>query len=381
MIPCRLCAAVAPDARQACPRLESRQAGTRGHIDIDHSLRRDHVMRIVLALLAALLVAIVPEARADACGVKLTVKAPRVKKRVDRSDNPSRILLLGEPPRTLAVSLSRAGHTVDVADEPERAQSKQYDLVVADPDQVDEARSSFPGAQVVTRTGSSQANVREVERVLAREGKGSRDRVVARRGQDATRQARREEPVGPRRVTSTTETARRDPTPAPTPAPRPAPTTPVDSEPTDETETSPTRLATVPRDRSADVETSPRRTEEPDEQPSRRSRRGEPRLTKQLFFGTNSVRLSKRNQTILTENARWLEANAGVSITIEGHTDASGPPEYNKDLGQRRAEAVQAFLVEAGIDQSRIQVISYGEEQIAYNGSSRNRRVVFVVQE
>jgi peptidoglycan-associated lipoprotein len=348
-------------------------------------------MRIILALLAAMLVVHVPEARADACGVKLTVKAPRVKKRVERSDNPSRILLLGEPPRTLAVSLSRAGHTVDVAEEPERAQSKQYDLVVADPDQADEARSSFPGAQVVTRTGSSDANVREVERVLAREGKGPRDRVVARRGQDNRRQAR-EEPVGPRRVTSTTETARREPVPTPAPRPAPAPTTddppaPIDTTPTDETE-SPTRLATIPRDRGRDVETSPRRTEETDEpdetdEPSEqpRSRRGQVRLTKELFFGTNSVRLSKRNQRLLENNVRWLEANPGVSITLEGHTDASGPPEYNQELAQRRADSIQAFLVEAGIDASRIKVVSYGEEKLAYGSSSRNRRVVFVVEE
>lgn len=341
--------------------------------------------RIVFALLAALLVAMAPDARADACGVKLTVKAPRVKKRVDRSDNPSRILLLGEPPRALAVSLSRAGHTVDVAEEPERAQSKQYDLVVADPDQVDEARSSFPGAQVVTRTGSPQANQREVERVLAREGKGSRDRVVARRGDDATRQARREQPVGPRRVTPTTEITR-EPTPAPTPAPRPAPTpaTPDQTEPPeDEGDTSSTRLATIPRDRGRDVETTPRKPEadEPDEQPARRPRRGEARLTKELYFGTNSVRLSKRNQRALADNVRWLEANADVSVTLEGHTDVSGPPEYNKDLSQRRAEAVQAFLIEAGIDASRIQVVAYGEERAEYGSSSRNRRVVFVVQD
>jgi outer membrane protein OmpA-like peptidoglycan-associated protein len=346
-------------------------------------------MRIVLALLAAMLVAYMPEARADACGVKLTVKAPRVKKRVDRSDNPSRILLLGEPPRTLAVSLSRAGHTVDVAEEPKGAQGKQYDLVVADPDQVDEARSTYPGAQVVTRTGSSDANVREVERVLAREGKGSRDRVVARRGQDNARRQAREEPVGPRRVTSTTETARRDPTPTPAPRPAPGPTrenptTPSDTTPTDETDSTQTRVATIPRDRSPDVETSPRRTgdtDEPDEQPSRRSRRGGPSMTKELFFGTNSVRLSKRNQTILANNVRWLEANPGASVTLEGHTDASGPSEYNQELAQRRADSIQAFLVEAGIDSSRINVVSFGEEKLAYGSSSRNRRVVFSVSE
>lgn len=344
-------------------------------------------MRIVLALLAALLVALVPETRAaDACGVKLTVKAPRVKKRVERSDNPSRILLLGEPPRTLAVSLSRAGHTVDVAEEPAKTKNKNYDLVVADPDQVDEARSSFPGAQVVTRTGSSDANVREVERVLAREGKGSRDRVVARRGQNETRQARREQPVGPRRVTSTTETARRDPTPtpAPRPAPAPEPTTPIAPAPVDESDSSTTRLATIPTDRAPE-ETAPRRSratdeaDEPAERPAR-TRRGTARLTKEVYFGTNSVRLSKRAKAQLAGNVRWLEANAEATITLEGHTDASGPAEYNKDLAQRRAEAVQAFLIEAGIDSSRIQVISYGEEKIAYGSSTRNRRVAFVVE-
>jgi outer membrane protein OmpA-like peptidoglycan-associated protein len=339
-------------------------------------------MRIFLALFTAALVALMPAAPAVACGVKLTVKAPRVKKRVDRSDHPSRILLLGEPPRTLAVALSRAGHTVDVAEAPDSAQSKQYDLVVADPDQVNEARSKFPGTQVVTRTGSSQANVREVERVLAREDQGPRrDRVVARRSDDKkpTRLAR-ETPTGPRRVT-TTETPRRNPDPTPAPAP-------IDETPTTtptETRSEPTRLATIPRDRpSEEVETKPRRTREPEETPDepvqKPARKREGRFTKEIFFGTNSVRLSKRNQTLLAANARWLEANPEASITVEGHTDSTGPAEYNTVLGQRRAEAVAAFLVEQGVAESRIEVVSRGEDEQAYGQGSKNRRVLFVVK-
>lgn len=338
------------------------------------------MMRTFLALFTAALLAFLPAAPAVACGVKLTVKAPRVKKRVDRSDHPSRILLLGEPPRTLAVALSRAGHTVDVAEEPESAQSKQYDLVVADPEQVDEARSKYPGSQVVTRTGSSEANVREVERVLAREDKGPRrDRVVARRDDKKPTRLARETPTGPRRVT-TAETPRRNPDPTPTPAP--VVTTPSDT--TTDTE-QPTRLATIPRDRgSEEVETKPRRTREPEETPDepteRPSRKRAGRLTKELFFGTNSVRLSKRNQTLLIANARWLEANPEVSITIEGHTDGSGPAEYNTVLGQRRAEAVAAFLVEQGVAESRLEVVSRGEDDLAYGSSSKNRRVLFIVK-
>jgi peptidoglycan-associated lipoprotein len=335
-------------------------------------------MRIFLALFTAALVAFMPAAPAVACGVKLTVKAPRVKKRVDRSDHPSRILLLGEPPRTLAVALSRAGHTVDVAEEPAGAQGKQYDLVVADPEQVDDARSSYPGTQVVTRTGSSQANVREVERVLAREDQGPRrDRVVARRGEEKkpTRLARKT-PTGPRRVTPT-ETPRRDPEPEPTSIETTATTT--------ETESEPTRLATIPRDRPTETETRPRRTREPEDtsaEPTRKpSRKGEGRFTKELFFGTNSVRLSKRNRTLLAANARWLEAHPEVSITVEGHTDTTGPAEYNTVLGQRRAETVAAVLIEMGIPDSRIEVVSRGEEELAYDPqSSKNRRVLFVVK-
>jgi outer membrane protein OmpA-like peptidoglycan-associated protein len=345
------------------------------------------VLRIFLALFTAALVAFMPAAPAVACGVKLTVKAPRVKKRVDRSDHPSRILLLGEPPRTLAVALSRAGHTVDVAEEPESAQSKRYDLVVADPEQVDEARSNYPGTQVVTRTGSSQANVREVERVLAREdGKGPpRDRAVARRDQDKkpTRLAR-ETPTGPRRVT-TTETPRRNPDPAPTRIETTTDTR-IDTTPTNtENESEPTRLATIPRDRSTETETRPRPTREPEDtsaEPTRKpSRKGAGRFTKEVFFGTNSVRLSKRNRTLLAANVRWLEANPEVSITVEGHTDTTGPAEYNTILGQRRADMVAAFLIEMGVAESRIEVVSRGEEDLAYDPqSSKNRRVLFVVK-
>lgn len=338
-------------------------------------------MRIFLALLIGSLVGVAHDAPADACGVKLTIKAPRVKKRVQRSDYPSRILLLGDPPRKLAVDLSRSGHSVDVAEEPREAK-KNYDLVVADPDKVDEARASYPGTRVVTRTGNSSANVREVERVLARDNsQPRRDRVVARRSNrndTPTRSARETTPTGPRRLT---------PTPAPRrePVPAPADTTPDETTTAETTpdETTPTRVATIPRRDSSPERTEPtRRSQEPERtRETRRQRRGEARFTKQIFFGTNSVRLSKRNRRLLAANVRWLQANESVSITIEGHTDVSGPAEYNMILGKRRAEAVEEFLVENGIDGSRISVVSYGEEQPAYSPRSpKNRRVVLVTE-
>ena len=329
-------------------------------------------MRILIALLTGLVLTTFHDLpQADACGVKLTVKAPRVKKRVQRSDNPSRILLLGEPPRTLAVSLSRAGHTVDVAEEPEDAKSKNYDMVVADPDKVPRARQNFPKSRVVTRTGSSEANVREVERVLARnQPQRDRDVVVARRSTPTQPTRKAEEPTGTRRIAQTpTERRTEEPTRTPTPTPTP---TEVEPEPTRE----PTRVATLPRaEREDEVErTTPRRTEKP-----RQRNAKVPSFTKELYFGSNSVRLSARNRRLLMRNVRWLEANPEASLTIEGHTDASGPAEYNLILGERRAESVQSFLIEQGVDSGRIDVVSRGEDDLKYkSGSAKNRRVMLI---
>lgn len=351
------------------------------------------MMRVFLAIIVASLVSVNYSEPVEACGIKLTVKAPRVKKRVKRSANPSNILLVGEPPRNLAVMLSRAGHSVDVAETPADAKRKQYDMVVADPEQTGPARSRFPGTQVVTRTGSPQSNVREVERVLARKtdkpDRGDRTRVIARRSNDEnTNREARQGPTGPRRVseqpptrptptptptpepTRTAQTPDRDPTPTPTPTPAPTPT-PTETD----NSRSPTRVATINRD------DRPSETRRRNRDNSRISRRGNQAkgFVQEVFFGTNSVRLSKRSRNLLARNIRWLEDNPEVSITIEGHTDATGPAEYNKDLAQRRAEMVQTFLIQEGIDAERIDVIAFGEEKPKYAPRSpKNRRVVFV---
>jgi len=67
-------------------------------------------------------------------------------------------------------------------------------------------------------------------------------------------------------------------------------------------------------------------------------------------------------QSILQTNAMWLNENPGARIIIEGHCDDRGTRRYNLDLGQRRAEASRAALVAMGIDSSRIEIVSYGEE-------------------
>ena len=78
-----------------------------------------------------------------------------------------------------------------------------------------------------------------------------------------------------------------------------------------------------------------------------------------------------------------------VLLTVEGFTDRAGSPEYNLDLGQRRAEAVRLYLVEtAGFRGDRVRAVSYGEDparlvypdQAGPDKGLENRRVALVIE-
>ncbi len=79
-----------------------------------------------------------------------------------------------------------------------------------------------------------------------------------------------------------------------------------------------------------------------------------------------------------------LRANPRLEVRIEGHCDERGPDEYNLALGNRRAAAVKRWFVEHGIPESRLTIVSYGEERPADPASTedafaRNRRAEFRV--
>ena len=104
-----------------------------------------------------------------------------------------------------------------------------------------------------------------------------------------------------------------------------------------------------------------------------------------INFGFDSSDLTPMARAILKEKALWLGENSGVRITIEGHCDERGTLEYNLALGERRALAVQRYLVDLGISQSRLSSISYGEERpldAANNAEAwaKNRRAQFVIK-
>ena len=86
-------------------------------------------------------------------------------------------------------------------------------------------------------------------------------------------------------------------------------------------------------------------------------------VNQDIHFEYDSSDLSSMAKTILKEKAAWLKENYSVSVTIQGHCDERGTTEYNLALGERRASTAKAYLTNLGIAASRLNTISYGEEQ------------------
>jgi peptidoglycan-associated lipoprotein len=104
-----------------------------------------------------------------------------------------------------------------------------------------------------------------------------------------------------------------------------------------------------------------------------------------IYFEFDKSRLLPEAKEVLKNKARWLQANPGKSILIEGHCDERGTNEYNLALGDRRAQAAKSYLIDLGVASARMTTISYGEEKPVSLGHdeaswSQNRRAHFVIQ-
>lgn len=107
-------------------------------------------------------------------------------------------------------------------------------------------------------------------------------------------------------------------------------------------------------------------------------------LTATVHFDYDQSDLRPDDKATLDAKIPILQANTGVTIRISGHTDERGSDEYNLALGQRRAAAAKAYLVQHGIADARIETISYGEERPVAQGSdeaayAQNRRAEFEI--
>src|SRR5204863_9468319 len=73
--------------------------------------------------------------------------------------------------------------------------------------------------------------------------------------------------------------------------------------------------------------------------------------------------IRRSDPPVLDQNMAILQANPALRIRVSGHCDERGSDEYNLALGNRRATAAKQYLVSHGIDASRIETVSYGEER------------------
>jgi outer membrane protein OmpA-like peptidoglycan-associated protein len=97
--------------------------------------------------------------------------------------------------------------------------------------------------------------------------------------------------------------------------------------------------------------------------------------TTQILFGFDRADLDDRAQTSLVNLAKELQANPSLTVELTGYTDMRGPREYNYLLSQRRVDAVRRFLVERGVQLSRIRSLGLGPVSDGAVPDAEKRRV------
>jgi peptidoglycan-associated lipoprotein len=107
-------------------------------------------------------------------------------------------------------------------------------------------------------------------------------------------------------------------------------------------------------------------------------------LATMINFEYDQATVRQTDQATLDRKAAILAANPNVKLQISGHADERGSDEYNLALGNRRAAAAKRYLENKGIDGSRLDVVSYGEERALNPGHdeaayAQNRRDEFQV--
>lgn len=104
-----------------------------------------------------------------------------------------------------------------------------------------------------------------------------------------------------------------------------------------------------------------------------------------FYFDLDSYVLKAEAQPVIEAHAKYLSANKGRKVVIQGNTDERGGREYNLALGQKRAEAVRKSLSLLGVSDAQMEAVSFGKEKPKAQGSdeaswSENRRADLAYQ-
>jgi OOP family OmpA-OmpF porin len=99
-----------------------------------------------------------------------------------------------------------------------------------------------------------------------------------------------------------------------------------------------------------------------------------------IGFKFDSAKIEPEFEPVLDVAVDELKSNPGVSVEVSGHTDSTGPDDYNQKLSERRANSVVKYLVSKGIDAGRLSAVGHGEsmpvaDNATRDGRAQNRRV------
>jgi outer membrane protein OmpA-like peptidoglycan-associated protein len=111
------------------------------------------------------------------------------------------------------------------------------------------------------------------------------------------------------------------------------------------------------------------------------------RILEEVQFAFDKATISPKSAELLDEIAAVMVEHPEIlRVEVEGHTDAVGTPAYNKNLSQKRADAVRKALIERGVTEDRLTAKGYGKDAPAADndspeGRTLNRRSLFTILE
>ncbi len=82
-----------------------------------------------------------------------------------------------------------------------------------------------------------------------------------------------------------------------------------------------------------------------------------------VFFGYDQWMISNAGMESLNRDAAFLKDHPRAVLKIEGHCDERGTTDYNMVLGDKRAKAARAYLLETGVNPKQVAIISFGKER------------------
>ena len=110
-------------------------------------------------------------------------------------------------------------------------------------------------------------------------------------------------------------------------------------------------------------------------------------MTLRVNFDFNKYNIRKADEADMNKAVEFVKKYPNSKVKIEGHTDSIGTDQYNQKLSERRAEAVQNYLIQKGaVKKTNISTVGYGESKpIAENktakGRAENRRSEIMILE